>query len=66
MTRAVVRAERLGGSIVFRLPAEVVEKENINLGEMVEVEIRKVKKSWFGSYPGIGQMTREDELDAHF
>jgi antitoxin component of MazEF toxin-antitoxin module len=66
MTRAIVRAERLGDSIILRLPAEVVEKEIIHEGDMVEVEVRKVKQSRFGSMPDIGPMTREDELDTHF
>ena len=34
-------------------------------GELVELEVRKAKKSWFGTMPGIGSMTREDELDVH-
>lgn len=50
---------------MVRLPKEVVEQEDIHEGEMVEVDVKKAKKSWFGSMPGIGQMTREDELDTH-
>lgn len=65
MKRAVVRAKRVGGSIMVRIPKEVVEQEDIHEGEMVEVEVRKTKKSWFGSTPGIGPFTHEDELDTH-
>jgi antitoxin component of MazEF toxin-antitoxin module len=66
MTRAVVRAKKVGGSIMVRLPKEVVDQENIHEGEMVEVDVRKAKKSWFGIDPDIGRMTKEDELDSHF
>jgi uncharacterized OB-fold protein len=65
MTRAVVRAKRIGGSIMVRLPKEVVDQEDIKEGEMVEVEVRKARKSGYGIDPGIGPMTREDELDTH-
>jgi len=65
MARALIRAKRVGGSIMVRLPKEVVEQEDIHEGEMVELEVKKAKKSWFGSMPGIGPMTREDELDTH-
>ena len=66
MTRAVIRAKRVGGSIMVRLPKEVVEQEDIHVGEMVEVEVRKARKRGFGIDPAIGPMTREDELDSHF
>jgi len=66
MTRAVIRAKRVGGSIMVRLPKEVVEQEDIHEGEMVEVDVKKARKSGFGLFPGIGPMTREDELDSHF
>jgi hypothetical protein len=65
MTRAIIKAKRVGGSIMVRLPKEVVEQENIHEGEMVELDVHKAKKSWFGVYPGLGPMTREDELDTH-
>jgi antidote-toxin recognition MazE-like antitoxin len=65
MTRTVIRAKKVGGSIMVRLPKELVDQEDIHEGEMVEVDVRKAKKSWFGSDPGIGPMTREDELDSH-
>jgi antitoxin component of MazEF toxin-antitoxin module len=63
VTKAVSRAKRIGGSIVVKLPEEVVDQEDIHEGEMVEV--RKAKKSWFGSMSGIAPLTREDELDVH-
>lgn len=65
MAKALSKARRVGGSIMVRLPKEIVRLEDIHEGEMVEVEVRKAKKSWFGSTPGIGPFTHEDELDTH-
>lgn len=45
------------------IPKAVVDQEDIREGEMVEV--RKAKKSWFGSTPGVGPFAHEDELDSH-
>jgi len=66
MTKAVIRAKRVGGSIMVRLPKEVVEQEDLHEGEMVEIDVKKARKSGFGMFPGIGSMKREDELDSRF
>lgn len=47
------------------IPKEVVEQEDIHEEDMVEVDIRKARRSWFGSMPDLPSMTREDELDTH-
>lgn len=50
---------------MVRIPKEVVKQEDIREGEMVELEIRKAKKDWFGINPELPPFTREDELDVH-
>lgn len=65
MTRAVIRAKRVGGSIMVRLPKEVVDQEDIHEGEMVELDVHKARKSFFGATPGIGPFTREDKMKDH-
>ena len=65
MTRAVIRAKRVGGSIMVRIPKEAVEQEDIREGDMVEVEVTKAKKSFFGLTPGIGPYTRDDKMSDH-
>jgi len=32
---------------------------------MVEVDVRKPKKEWFGSTPSVGPFVHDDELDTH-
>ena len=66
MVRTVVKARKLGGSLMVTIPKEVVEHEDIRAGELLEIEVKKARKSAFGLFPGIGPMTREDELDTHY
>ncbi len=63
MHETLVKARKLGGSLIVRIPKEIVEDEDIHEGEIVRVKVSKVRKSWFGSLEGVGSMTREDELD---
>lgn len=62
-TITLVKARRLGGSIVVRIPKEIVEQEGIAAGETVGISIKKVKKSWFGAFKGLKPFKKEDEFD---
>lgn len=63
MAKAIVRSRRIGGSIVVRIPKEAAEQEGISEGELVEVEVRKARRDFFGALKGVGKFSREDELD---
>jgi hypothetical protein len=65
MEEVIVRARKLGGSLVVTIPRDIVKDEGIKEGEAVRVAISKVEKDWFGSLKGIGPFTKEDELDEH-
>jgi len=65
MARTVVKTRRIGGSLMVTIPREVVEQEDIREGELLEVEVRKARRSFFGITPGIGPFTREDEMTDH-
>jgi antitoxin component of MazEF toxin-antitoxin module len=65
MAKTLVKARKIGGSLMVTIPKGVVEQEDVREGDLVEIEVRKAKKSFFGATPGIGSMTREDEFDAH-
>ena len=60
----LVKARRLGGSIVVRIPKEIVDLEGIMPGETLGINIKKVRKSWFGAFKGFKQFTKEEEFDA--
>lgn len=65
MEEAIVRARKLGGSLVLTIPNDIVKDEGIKEGEAVKVTVEKVKKSGFGAFRGIGPFTKEDEFDEH-
>jgi len=65
MARTLVTARKVGGSLMVTIPKEVVEQEDIREGEIVEVEVRKAQKSFFGITPGIGPFTKGDKMKDH-
>ena len=65
MTSAVVKTRKVGGSIVVRIPKDVVEQEGIREGELVELEVRKARKDWFGAFSELRPFSRDEELDSH-
>lgn len=65
MARTVAKARKIGGSLMVRIPKEVVEQEDIREGELVELEVRKARRSFFGISPGVGPFTREDRMGDH-
>jgi antitoxin component of MazEF toxin-antitoxin module len=62
---SLVKVRKVGGSLVVTVPKEIVESEGIREGEIVLVDIKKARKSWFGIASGIGSFTAEDELRVH-
>ncbi|HYY91209.1 MAG TPA: AbrB/MazE/SpoVT family DNA-binding domain-containing protein [Candidatus Dormibacteraeota bacterium] len=62
---ALAKVRKVGGSLVVTIPREVAEEEGVKPGEIVNVEIRKTRKSYFGASRGIGPFTDEDEMKAH-
>ena len=61
----IVRARKLGGSLVVRIPKEMAKDKGIVEGEALRIEVRKVRKDWFGAFKGLTPFTKEDELDEH-
>ena len=63
-TKTLVKTRAVGGSLIVTIPKEVAEAEGLKEGELVEIEVEKVKKSFFGAAKGVGPFTKEDELKA--
>lgn len=61
----LVRARRVGGSLVITLPKELVEGKKIREGEILEINVKKVRKDGFGVFKGMRPFTIEDELVSH-
>ena len=60
--KTVARTRSVGGSLVVTLPKEVVKGEMICESDLVEIEVKRVKRDFFGTLRGVGHFTEEDEL----
>jgi hypothetical protein len=66
MEEIMVKAIKLGGSLVVTIPKAVVKEEGIAEGTVFKIKvIKKIKKDYFGALKGIGPFTKEDEFDEH-
>lgn len=63
--QTLARARKVGGSLMVRIPPEIIEQEHIKQDEILSISVEKVKKDGFGIFKGIGSFTKEDELDTH-
>ena len=61
--KILTRTRPIGGSLVVTIPKEIIREESIQAGELIEIEVEKVKKDFFGALKGIGSFTKADELD---
>ena len=56
------KTRTIGGSLVVTIPSNIVKNERLKENEIVEIEVKKVKKDYFGTLKEIGSFTEEDEL----
>ena len=66
MTRTLIGAQRAADSFMARLPREVAEQGDVHESKIVEVDVKKARKSWFGATPEVGPLTPEDEGEDEF
>ena len=60
--KTLTRTRCLGGSLIVTIPKEIVREEMLQKDEVVEIEIKKHKKDFFGALKGIGSFTEKDRL----
>jgi hypothetical protein len=60
--KSISRTRSIGGSLIVTIPREVVKKESLQEGEIVRIEIKKIKNDFFGELKGIGSFEKEDRL----
>ncbi len=63
METATVKTKKIGGSIMVRIPKEIVEIASIGPNEFVKIKVEKVRKSGFGIAPGLGPYKHEKASD---
>ena len=62
---AIVKVRSVGGRLVVTIPNEVAREQGLKPGELVNIEVRKAKRSFFGMDRGIGPFTQDDEMTDH-
>ena len=60
--KGLTKTRAVGGSLIITIPSDIVKNEMLRENELVEVEVKKPKKDFFGALRGIGSFTKEDEL----
>lgn len=58
----LTKLRKVGGSLMARIPKEVLEEESLHPGETIRLEVKKVKKSALGIAKGMRSFTKEDEF----
>jgi len=64
--KSLSRTRVIGGSLVVTIPKEIVREKSLQEGELVEIDVSKVKRDFFGALKGIGPFTKEDKIRMHF
>ncbi|OGJ19969.1 hypothetical protein A3K73_03350 [Candidatus Pacearchaeota archaeon RBG_13_36_9] len=61
--KTLTRTRAIGGSLIVTIPIEIVKEERIKEGELVSIEVEKIRKSGFGILKGMRSFRKEDKLD---
>ena len=61
MTETIQRAKKIGGSLMVRIPKDIVEHEHIQPGEAVKITIQKVRKDWFGAFKTLKPWNKQED-----
>ena len=61
MVQTIQRLKKIGGSLMVRVPKEIVEIEQLHQGEVVQIEVKKVRKDWFGAFKGLRPYNKETD-----
>ena len=63
--KTLTRTRSIGGSLLVTIPKEIVREEGLKAGELIEIDVNRPKRTFFGVASGIGSFRKEDELKAH-
>lgn len=63
--KVLTMTKKVGGSLMVRLPTDMVKAKGLHEGEMVEIEVNKLRGGGFGIFRGMKPFTEEDEMESH-
>lgn len=61
MTETIAKTQKIGGSVMVRIPKDVVDKEHITPGDTVQIIVKKLRTDFFGIFPGIAPFDKEKD-----
>lgn len=59
----LTKTRTIGGSLIVTIPKEVVDAISIKEGELIKINVEKVKIDGLGALKGIGKFTRRDRME---
>ena len=59
----LTKLRRVGGSVMARIPKEVLERESLHPGETVKIEVKKAKIDGFGIFKGMKSFTQKERQE---
>ena len=62
---AFVKSRKIGGSLIVRIPKEIVQEERIKPGQILIIQIKKPKTDFFGALKGMPSFNKTDEFDVN-
>ena len=60
---AITKTRAVGGSLIVTIPIEIVREEDLREDEVVEIQVKKKRKSYFGMFKGIGKFSEKDRME---
>jgi len=66
MVQTIQKTKRIGGSLMVRIPKDIVDNEHIQQGDVIQLDIKKLRKDWFGAFPGIAPFKKEDRMHSKY
>ena len=64
--KSISRVRAIGGSLVITIPKEIVISQAITEGELIKLELSKVKIDGFGKFKGLASFSDEDRMEDRF
>ena len=64
--KSITKTRIIDNSLVLTIPSDIVKNQRIRENELVEIELKKLKKDFFGTLKGIGSFTEEDKIKGQF
>ncbi len=61
MADEIVKAKKIGGSIMILVQKDIIDIEKINEGDTLQVSIKKIKPSFFGAFPTLTPFDKEKD-----